>query len=104
MTKELAKKLMIISIRNGVELSIEEDKMGKIESLMETKRFIKINGRPINTADIVGIFKPEDLDSVIRRKNGQWQDKKGEWHNRGDRICPGCGNVVPFGKVCGRCQ
>lgn len=104
MTQELAKKLMIVSIRNGVELSIEKDKLDEIKSLMEIKRFVSINGRPVNTADIVGIFNPEDMEAVIRRKNGQWQGKDSKWHNRGEHECSYCGNIVPYGKQCGVCK
>ncbi len=103
MNQELAKELRIISLRNGVEISIEKDRIEKLLALMEQKKFIELDGRIINTVDITGIFKPEDLEAVTRRANGQWQDKNGNWHNKGDKICPKCGNVIPYGKVCGFC-
>jgi len=102
-SKELVKELRIITLRNGVEISIEQERAENLLKLMEQRKFIEIDGRIINTVDITGIFKPEDLEAVVRRANGQWQDKEGRWHNKGDRVCPGCGEVIPFGKICGNC-
>jgi hypothetical protein len=103
MNKELAKELRIIVLRNGVEISIEKDRTERILTLIEQRKFIEIDGRIINGVDIIGIFKPEDMENAKRRANGQWQDKKGNWRNRGDKVCPVCSNVVPFGKICGNC-
>jgi len=103
MNQDLSKKLMVINLRNGIEISIEEERAKKLVVEMEKRRFIDIDGTIINTADIVGIFTAADMEAVIRRKNGQWQDKNGNWHNKGDKVCPGCGNVIPYGKTCGYC-
>lgn len=103
MNKEIVKELRIIVLRNGVEISVEKDRAEKIVALMEQKKFIEIDGRIINVVDIIGIFKPEDMEAVIRRKNGQWQ-KDGKWYNKGDRVCPNCKNIVPYGKQCGFCH
>ena len=67
-------------------------------------KFIELDGEVLNTADIVGIFSPQTVENMIRRKNGQWQGKDGKWYNRGDRVCGKCGNIIPFGKSCGYCQ
>lgn len=101
MIKELVKELRIIVLRNGIQISIEKDRVNKIMNLMEQRKFIEIDGRIINTVDIAGIFRTEDLEAVTRRKNGQWQ-KNGKWYEKGDRVCK-CGNIVPFGKKCGFC-
>ena len=100
---ELSKELRIISLRNGVELSIEKDRADKLIALMEQRKIYEIDGRIINTADITGIFSPADLEASIRRKNGQWQDRTGKWHDKGTRICPVCGNELPPGMQCGNC-
>jgi len=100
---ELSKELRILCLRNGVEMSIEKDRAEKIMALMEKRKFIELDGRVINTADIVGIFTPSDIEATIRRKNGQWQDKAGKWHDRGVRICPKCSNELPYGMQCGNC-
>lgn len=102
MSGKVSKELAIISIRNGVQLSIEKDRLEGIENIIEKRKFINVDGRLINRADMVGIFKPEDMEAVTRRANGQWQ-KDGKWYNKGDRVCPNCKNIVPHGKQCGFC-
>ncbi len=105
MTKEVSKELRIIGLRNGVEISIERDRVDAILPELEKRRFFEVNGEIINTKDIVGIFTPQAIEDTTRRKNGQWQDKKtGKWYNKGDRICSNCGTLVPYGKMCGNCR
>ncbi len=36
----------------------------------------------MNTADIMGIFSPGDMEDMKRRKNGDWVCKFGIWHGR----------------------
>jgi len=103
MTQAISKELRIICLRSGIEISIEKDRADALLSLMEQRKFLLIDGRLINTADIVGIFTPADIEDSNRRKNGQWQDRKGQWHDKGTRLCPICGNEIPFGKQCGNC-
>jgi hypothetical protein len=102
MNTEMSKNLVCILMREGVEIWIEAEKLEPLMGMLETKRFIKIEGRIINTADISGIYPAGDMENLTRRKNGQWKDQKGIWHDKGERVCK-CGNVVPFGKQCGIC-
>lgn len=104
MSQELSKKLVCVSMRNGAEVWIEEEKLGNLESMLEKSRFIKIDGQLINSADVVGVFDANTMADVIRRKNGQWKDEKGGWHDKGDRICPRCKVVLPSGMKCGKCR
>ena len=103
---ELAKQLMCLRVRDGVEIWLEKERLENLiiylEQLKENK-FIKIDGRLVNSADVVGIFTPQDMEEVTRRRNGQWKDERGIWHDKGERVCGGCGEVIPIGKVCGRC-
>lgn len=87
MNNEITKNLMCLAIRNGVELWIEENKLGNMVVLLEKNKFNIIDGRLVNTADVVGIFKASDMADYTRRKNGQWQDEEGEWRNRGEWKC-----------------
>lgn len=103
MSQKISKNLRVIVLRGGIELSLEKERADKIIALMEQRKFIEVDGRIINVVDIIGIFSPEDLEASIRRRNGQWQDKRGDWHDRGDRVCK-CGNVLPFGMKCGFCS
>jgi len=87
MSKEISRDLMCVSMREGVELWFEKEKLEALLDLMEKRRFINIEGRIINTADISGIYKAEDLEDRTRRKNGMWKCQKVDWwHNRGE-IC-----------------
>jgi len=103
---ELTKNLMAIVLRNDIEIWAEEDKIKNLQKILtmgKESRFIEIDGEVINTADISGIFSAKTMEDITRRKNGQWKGKDGKWFDKGDRVCGGCGKVVPLGKVCGTC-
>lgn len=104
MSKELTKELIIVAVRNGVEVSIEKERIPALLKGIERGGFCEINGEFINPKDIVGIFAPQTMEAVIRKKQGQWQDKEGNWHNKGDYVCSICGRVVPYGMKCGYCS
>lgn len=93
MNKNLAKNLMCVLMRSGLEIWIDEDKMDKIMALLEQKGFIKIGKEIINTVDVSGIFTPETMVDFSKRKNGQWKCSEGEWHDRFDK-CQ-CEVVIP---------
>jgi hypothetical protein len=87
MTQELTKKLMCILMREKAEIWIEKDKLEPLMGMLETKRFVNIDGQIINTADISGIYSAETMEDITRRKNGQWKCEAGNyWHNKGE-IC-----------------
>lgn len=88
---QLSKELLCIIIRGGVEIWAEKDRLMPLLATLQNKnaqQFITYDGRLINRADIVGVFTPEDMDAVKRRKNGQWQCSFSEWHDRGEKC--GC--------------
>jgi len=83
MNQELSKELMCILMRSGVEIWMEKEKLDIITNQLEgTKRFINVDGNIINSVDISGIFKVEEMEDNKRRKNGQWKCKEGTWHDR----------------------
>lgn len=85
---QLSKELLCIVIRGGVELWAEKERILPMLATLQNKnapQFITYEGRLINRADVVGIFTPEDMEAVKRRKNGQWQCGFGEWHDRGEK-------------------
>lgn len=84
MTTELTKELRCIAMRNGVQIWIEKDRIEKLLVSLTTKEkgFYSIDEELINIADVVGIFSPKMMESMIRRKNGQWECKYGNWHER----------------------
>jgi len=78
-----------IVMRNGIEVWIEEgEKLKKLEIVLQNldgHTFINWEGRSFNTADMVGLFIPEDMDDMKRRKNGDWKCHGGIWHQKGER-------------------
>src|SRR5690606_8332572 len=83
---EVSKKLMCIQMRSGVELWIEDERVTNLKKLLlqGENRFIELDGEIFNRADIVGVFSTRTMSEHTRRKNGEWQCQKGEWHKRKD--------------------
>ena len=84
MTK-LAKQLLCVCMRNGVQLWHEKERIEKLQSILEKStghHFITFDDQTINTADIVGIFSADTMQDLNRRKNGQWQCHVGTWHDK----------------------
>lgn len=78
---------MCILIRGDIQIWEENDKVEKIKQMLLNSpkiRFLMLGERVINTADIVGIFTPQDLEDHTRRLNGEWKCKYGNWHKKGE--------------------
>jgi hypothetical protein len=83
--KELAKIQKCIALRNGVFIWLDEDKAEKIQAILGTLQnhlFMNVLGRSLNTADMIGVLEPGDIEDLTRRKNGEWQCKYGDWHQK----------------------
>ena len=95
---ELTKSLMCVSMRNGIEVWKEEDRMiNLIEELVGGKvGFIKVDNLLINSVDITGIFDPETMQDQTRRKNGQWKCRHGTWHQKEEKCS--CGDLERYKK------
>jgi hypothetical protein len=106
MTTELSKNLSCILTRANVEIWVEEEKIKNIKEFIGSQsshKFIEVEGEFVNTADIVGIFSAKVMEERTRSRQGQWKDKRGAWHDKGERTCPTCPNIIPYGKQCGYC-
>jgi hypothetical protein len=82
---DLTKKIMCLKMRGDIEIWLEKERLDDLMAILETQkenRFIRIDEQIINTADIVGIFTPKTMESMTRRKNGQWECKYGNWHEK----------------------
>lgn len=90
MTNEVSLPQKCVCMRNGVEIWMpvgeKLDRLQAILGSLEAHMFINWEGRSMNTADMVGIFTPEDMEERTRRKNGQRKCKFGEWHDK-DQHC-----------------
>ena len=82
MTNKITVPQKCILMRNGVEIWLDSEKAERFGNdwTAGLKAVVKIEGRFLNTVDITGIYSPEDLENLTRRKNGEWQCKKGYWH------------------------
>jgi len=87
--QELAKKQKCLALSNGVEIWIDYEKAEEIQRYLDTIKETKLitlqdtPGTPtINTAFLVGIYTPEQMEDAKRRKNGQTECKWGYWHDR----------------------
>lgn len=89
----IAKKQMCLIMRNGIELWLDEDKAESVGSslLSNSKGIMKIDGRFINSVDIIGIFTPADLEEYRKIKRGMWKCKYNCWHEK-EGICE-CGRA-----------
>lgn len=84
MTK-LAKKQKCVLIQGGIEVWVDEEKVGRLAQDLVSgtaKGFIQLEGRTFNSFHIVGVFSPEDLEEMKRRKNGDFKCDSGNWHVR----------------------
>lgn len=88
---ELVTPQKCIQMRSGVEIWIDARKADALMQEVDRREKAGIRGtftfegRLMNIADIVGIFKPEDMESSTRRKNGEWMCHAGAWHSKGEK-------------------
>lgn len=90
MSNELAKKQMCLVMRNGIEVWLDEEKAKNVGAQLQSgaKGMMLVEGRYINSVDLIGIFPARDMDEQVRRRNGQWKCSKGTWHDRAEKcIC-----------------
>lgn len=82
MSNEVSKSLVCIVIRNGIQIWVEADRAEKLRQVLRNStehKFIEFDDRVINTADLTGVFTPEDMEELTHRKNGEWMCKHGNW-------------------------
>ena len=102
MTNEVSKKIMCVLMRSGVEIWLEDDRVGFLKDILSASKeskFIDLDGQFINTADISGIFNAEYMGDRTRRRNGEWQDEQGIWRAKGEYKCD-YGNWHTRGDFC----
>jgi len=87
MNNQLATQQKCVVMRNGIEVWLSKEGAEDFEKELHSgaKGFVPLKGRTVNTADILGVFPPEDMEDLIRRKNREWKCKQGNWHNLGEK-------------------
>ena len=94
MKKEIAKIEKFILMRNGIRIYLDEVESKVLSKVLEgntESTFLEVKGRYINTADLSGIFLPEDYENLWHEKRGDWQCKScGKWLSRNEKECISC--------------
>lgn len=75
---EIALKQKCVIMRNNVFIWLNDEKSENLKNTLlsiSEHKFISIEGRIINTADLTGIYLPEDLNDLYDRKNNRWNGK-----------------------------
>ena len=86
-SNELTKKLMCVLMRGGVQIWLEDDKINKLKDVLDnlsSTKFIRVDDVVFNTADLVGIFDATMMEDVSYRKNGWWQCRNRNWHDKNE--------------------
>lgn len=90
--KEVSKNLVCLLMRNGIEIWLEKDRADNLVTALtaiKESKFINYDGRLINSADVSGLFTPQDMEDYTRRKNGQWKTSGGTWKDRFEKETDG---------------
>lgn len=85
MNKYITASQRCVVLIGGIEIWVESDRADKLQKLMETQKYIELEGSTIAVSQIAGIFTSNHMDELKRKKNGQWICKKGVWHDRGEK-------------------
>lgn len=86
--KEIDVARRCIVLRNGYEIWVEVERADRVERILSSSdcpRFMKANNILINTADISGIFPPEEMEEKQMRDRGYWKCSHGTWHDKRDK-------------------
>ena len=87
METQVAKIQQCVYLRNDIEVWVDEEKGENIKQDLEKGAvgdFIRVEGRLINTKDIVIVCPAEDLTDLKNKKQGKWKCEYNTWHNRSD--------------------
>lgn len=110
----LSKNLMCIQMRSGVEVWLEDDRATNFKNVLlntTSSKFVQLDREIINTADVVGVWTGETMETVTRRKNGQVKCSFGSWHDKGQKCDCADPRIIQREKelknaimVCGKCS
>jgi hypothetical protein len=85
MTNAVAKPQKVIIMKNGLSLFVEADRVKALEEILASgsgHRFIRIDDKTINSAEIAGIYSIDQYDELQRVKRGEWKCPYSRWHMR----------------------
>lgn len=72
-------------MKNGLPIWTTEIRVNALESILAAgagHKFVKIDDRTINSAEIQGIYTPAQYEEIANLKQGMWQCAEKKWHKR----------------------
>ena len=90
---------MCIALRDGVEIWLEDERATNLKNVLKSansSKFVDLGDEIINTADIIGIFKPETMDAKDKKKRGWWLCKYNKWHAKNETCECGRNNLQKY--------
>lgn len=85
MNTEIVKAQKVIVMKSGMSIFIEAERAAVAEGILASgsgHRFLQIDDQTINSAEIEGIYGPEQYDEIQRVKRGEYKCRWGKWHMR----------------------
>lgn len=91
MSTEITKKQKVIVLKKGMTFWVDDKRAESLETLLggvTGHHFVKLDNETINTAEIEGIYTPEQYEQAAKIKQGMWQCPFRKWHERkGECYC-----------------
>ena len=85
MTTEIVKPQKMILMKSGLPLFMDAERVRVLEDILaagSSHRFINIDDRTINSAEIEGIYAPDQYDELQRVKRGEYKCQYRKWHGK----------------------
>ncbi len=95
----LVKSQMVVILRNGIEVWLDQDKAEKLQAILKEingSKFISFEGQTFNTADITGVFTPQTMNELGAKKRGEWVCEQGYRHSKEEKACHGHQKIEPI--------
>src|SRR3990167_560017 len=83
MNTEIAKSQKVIVMKSGLPLFVDAERAKNAEQILASgtgHRFLGIDEQTINSAEIEGIYSPEQYEEIQRIKKGDYKCKFQRWH------------------------
>ena len=90
MENSLTDKVICVMLEGKYKTYISQNAYQNLLRQIETKNFVVIDGKLINTKRIIFAMSASEVESEERIKKGDWLCDEGYWHQRGDK----CGHTL----------
>ena len=85
MSQELTTTEKVIVMKGGLAIFLSAERAKVAEDILASgtgHRFLQIDDRTINSAEIEGIYGAEQYAELQRVKNGEYKCRYGKWHQK----------------------